>query len=51
MPFGIWRAGDEARTRNLFLGKETFYQLNYARAEIDYMIFSFVVNLCCLSRK
>jgi len=25
--------------------------LNYARAEIDYMIFSFVVNLCCLSRK
>lgn len=25
------RAGDEARTRDLFLGKEVFYQLNYAR--------------------
>jgi hypothetical protein len=25
------RAGDEARTRDLLLGKEVFYQLNYAR--------------------
>ncbi len=34
MPYGISRAGDEARTRNLFLGKEMFYQLNYARGQI-----------------
>lgn len=40
MPFGIFRAGDEARTRNLFLGKEMFYQLNYAREQIRlYLIF------------
>ena len=25
------RAGNETRTRDLLLGKETFYQLNYAR--------------------
>ena len=25
------RAGDEIRTRDLLLGKEAFYQLNYAR--------------------
>ena len=25
------RAGDETRTRDLLLGKEAFYQLNYAR--------------------
>ena len=25
------RAGDETRTRDLLLGKEVFYQLNYAR--------------------
>ena len=25
------RAGEEARTLNLLLGKETFYQLNYTR--------------------
>ena len=29
-PPGI-RAGDEIRTRDLLLGKEAFYQLNYAR--------------------
>jgi hypothetical protein len=27
----LLKAGDRARTDNLFLGKETFYQLNYAR--------------------
>ena len=26
------RAGNGTRTRDLLLGKETFYQLNYARA-------------------
>ena len=26
-----YKADDGARTRNLFLGKETFYQLNYIR--------------------
>ena len=25
------KAGDEARTHDLLLGKETFYQLNYTR--------------------
>ena len=28
------RAGDRARTDDLFLGKETFYQLNYARNSV-----------------
>jgi hypothetical protein len=27
-------AGDEARTRDIFLGKEVLYQLSYTRAEI-----------------
>jgi hypothetical protein len=27
------KAGDEARTRDIFLGKEVLYQLSYARAE------------------
>ena len=27
----VFRAGDETRTRDLLLGKEVFYQLNYAR--------------------
>lgn len=27
----LFRAGDEARTHDLLLGKETFYQLNYTR--------------------
>jgi hypothetical protein len=30
------RAGDEARTRDLLLGKEVFYQLNYARLKRRY---------------
>ena len=29
------RAGDGIRTRDLLLGKEVFYQLNYARWLID----------------
>lgn len=27
----VFGAGDRARTGDLFLGKETFYQLNYTR--------------------
>ena len=27
----FYRAGNEIRTRDLLLGKEVFYQLNYAR--------------------
>jgi hypothetical protein len=30
--FGIYGAGDEARTRDIFLGKEVLYQLSYTRA-------------------
>lgn len=29
------RAGDETRTHDLLLGKEVFYQLNYARTMLD----------------
>jgi hypothetical protein len=32
--WGRKRAGDEARTRDLLLGKEVFYQLNYARTPV-----------------
>jgi hypothetical protein len=28
---GLQRAGDETRTRDIFLGKEVFYQLSYTR--------------------
>ena len=34
------RAGDRARTDNLFLGKETFYQLNYARTFSVFVCYS-----------
>ena len=37
---GKKRAGDRARTDNLFLGKETFYQLNYARTFSVFVCFS-----------
>ena len=28
------KAGDETRTRDIFLGKEVLYQLSYTRAEM-----------------
>jgi hypothetical protein len=28
------KAGDEARTRDIFLGKEVLYQLSYTRAKM-----------------
>jgi hypothetical protein len=28
---GLQRAGDETRTRDIFLGKEVLYQLSYTR--------------------
>ena len=31
----IHGAGDEARTRDIFLGKEVLYQLSYTRAFLD----------------
>ena len=34
-----WRAGNGTRTRDLFLGKEAFYQLNHARALLRYINF------------
>ena len=48
MPDGILRAGDEARTRNLFLGKEMFYQLNYARDRIRLYV---ILITCQLQKK
>ncbi len=33
----VFRAGNGIRTRDLLLGKETFYQLNHAR-----------ITICCL---
>ena len=30
----VLRAGEETRTLNLLLGKETFYQLNYTRLSL-----------------
>jgi hypothetical protein len=31
----LWRAGDETRTRDIFLGKEVLYQLSYTRGFAD----------------
>jgi hypothetical protein len=44
---GKIRAGDGARTHDLLLGKETFYQLNYTRN--GYAIYSFVAAIILLS--
>ena len=46
MPLGIFRAGDEARTRDLFLGKEMFYQLNYARNNLRLYVILAYCQLC-----
>ena len=32
---GTYGAGDETRTRDIFLGKEVLYQLSYARFPIN----------------
>ena len=37
------RAGNETRTRDLLLGKEVFYQLNYARKRIIILLSTQVI--------
>jgi|WetSurMetagenome_2_1015567.scaffolds.fasta_scaffold1636083_2 hypothetical protein len=37
------RAGNETRTRDLLLGKEVFYQLNYARMNQPILLSTLVI--------
>lgn len=42
------RAGDGTRTRDLLLGKETFYQLNHARMKNYLAVKRTLCQACCV---